>query len=43
METLNVCPSTLAEGFNTYSPTARKLLFDGREVSHRSFPSSRQS
>lgn len=34
METLNVCPSTLAEGFNTYSPTARKLLFDGREVSH---------
>lgn len=34
METLNVCPSTLAKGFNTYSPTARKLLFDGREVSH---------
>ena len=34
METLNVCPSTLAEGFDTYSPTARKLLFDGREVSH---------
>ena len=34
METLNVCPSTLAEGFSTYSPTARKLLFDGKEVSH---------
>ena len=34
METLNVCPSTLAEGFDTYSPTARKLLFDGKEVSH---------
>jgi serine/threonine-protein kinase HipA len=34
METLNVCPSTLAEGFNTYSPAARKLLFDGRDVSH---------
>ena len=34
METLNVCPSTLADGFNTYSPTARKLLFDGRAVSH---------
>lgn len=34
METLNVCPSTLAEGFNTYSPAARKLLFDGKEVSH---------
>ena len=34
METLNVCPSTLAEGFVTYSPVARKLLFDGKEVSH---------
>lgn len=34
METLHVCPSTLAEGFDTYSPAARKLLFDGREVSH---------
>ena len=34
METLNVCPSTLAEGFNTYSPSALKLLFDGRSVSH---------
>ena len=34
MEPLNVCPSTLAEGFDTYSPTARKLLFNGKEVSH---------
>ncbi len=34
METLNVCPSTLAEGFSTYSPTALKLLFDGHTVSH---------
>ena len=34
METLNVCPSTLAEGFNTYSSAARKLLFDGKAVSH---------
>lgn len=34
MEVLNVCPSTLAEGYNSYSPTARKLLFDGKEVSH---------
>ena len=34
MEKLNVCPSTLAEGFDTYSPVARKLLFDGKEVSH---------
>ena len=34
MITLNVCPSTLREGFTTYSPAARKLLFDGKEVSH---------
>lgn len=34
METLHVCPSTLAEGFETYSPAARKMLFDGQEVSH---------
>lgn len=34
MEALHVCPSTLAEGFDTYSPAARKLLFDGKEVSH---------
>lgn len=33
MEKLNVCPSTLAEGYDTFSPTARKLLFDDREVS----------
>ena len=26
---LNVCPSTLQEGFSTYSPTALKQLFDG--------------
>ena len=34
METIKVCPSTLAEGFDTYSPAARKILFDGKEVSH---------
>ncbi|MBO4574740.1 MAG: HipA domain-containing protein [Bacteroidales bacterium] len=34
METLRFCPSTLAEGFDTFSPTARKQLFDGRKVSH---------
>ena len=34
MEALNICPSTLQEGFSTYSPAARKQLFDGREVSH---------
>lgn len=29
----SVCPSTLQEGFTTYSPIARKQLFDGKEVS----------
>ena len=31
---VNVCPSTLQEGFTTYSPVARKLLFDEKEVFH---------
>ena len=31
---LNVCPSTLQEGFDTYSPAARNQLFDGKDVSH---------
>ncbi len=30
---LSVCPSTLQEGFATYSPSARRQLFDGKEVS----------
>lgn len=34
MTEINVCPSTLQEGFNTYSPAARKTLFEGKEVSH---------
>ena len=34
MVEINVCPSTLQEGFSTYSPAARKLLFDGKEVFH---------
>lgn len=29
-----VCPSTLAEGYTTYSPVALKALFDGKAVSH---------
>lgn len=33
MEHLNVCPSTLAEGFDSYSPAALRLLFDGVKVS----------
>ena len=34
MEQLTVCPSTLADGFNTYSPVALKLMFDGHQISH---------
>ena len=34
MTALNVCPSTLQEGFSTYSPMALKQLFDGQPVSH---------
>lgn len=34
MDKLNVCPSTLAEGFDSYSPAALKLMFDGAPVSH---------
>ena len=34
MEKISVCPSTLAEGFDTYSPAACRLLFNGKEVSH---------
>lgn len=33
METLKVCPSTLASGYETYSPIARKRLFDGKNIS----------
>src|SRR5690554_6239332 len=28
------CPSTLAEGFDSYSPTALKRVFYGRKVNH---------
>lgn len=31
---LKYCPSTLAKGFNTYSPSALRKLFDGKKVSH---------
>lgn len=34
MMQLHVCPSTLSPGFDTYSPAARRLLFDGKAVSH---------
>ena len=28
------CPSNLADGFSTYSPKARRALFDNRKISH---------
>ncbi len=31
---LKYCPSTLAEGFNTYSPSALRNMFFGKKVSH---------
>ena len=34
MKEIHVCPSTLAEGYETYSSAARKILFDGKVVSH---------
>lgn len=34
MTEIDVCPCTLAEGFQTYSPAALRQLFDGVEVSH---------
>jgi len=32
MVEIKYCPSTLAEGYNTYSPQAVKRLFDGKKV-----------
>lgn len=32
-ESINICPSTLACGYSEYSPRARKILFDGQNVS----------
>lgn len=34
MNRLNLCPSTLEEGYDTYSPSAIRFLFDGRKISH---------
>jgi len=34
MKEINNCPSTLAIGYNTYSPTALKRVFDKQKVSH---------
>lgn len=34
MNEINVCPSTLNEGFSTFSPTARRHFLGGKSVSH---------
>ena len=34
MKTINVCPGTLAKGFDTYSPLCLRKMFDGKKVSH---------
>lgn len=34
MNRLNLCPSTLEEEYDTYSPSAIRSLFDGRKISH---------
>lgn len=34
MKDLTVCPSILQVGYDTYSPVARRTLFDGHAVSH---------
>ncbi|MEQ1553214.1 MAG: HipA domain-containing protein [Ferruginibacter sp.] len=31
---LNICPSTLKEGYTSYSPIALRQLFNGKKVSH---------
>lgn len=31
---INVCPATLAKGYDTFSPIGLKRMFDGRRVSH---------
>ena len=34
MKDIIYCPALLTDGFNTYSPTAIKRLFQGKKVSH---------
>lgn len=34
MKELKICPGTLQEGYNTYSPKALRQLFNGKKVSH---------
>lgn len=34
MKEINICPGTLAIGFDTYSPSCLRKMFDGKRVSH---------
>ena len=34
MKNINVCPGTLISGYETYSPTCLRKVFDGKKVSH---------
>lgn len=34
MKNINVCPGTLVVGYDTYSPTCLRKVFDGKRVSH---------
>ncbi len=34
MRTTDVCPGTLAPGFNTYSPSCLRKVFGGKKVCH---------
>lgn len=34
MKTINVCPGTLAPGFNTYSPLCLHKVFGGKKINH---------
>ena len=34
IDDLKYCPGTLAEGFNTYSPSCLRTLFNGKKVNH---------
>lgn len=34
MRNINVCPGTLISGYDTYSPTCLRKVFDGKKVSH---------
>ncbi len=41
---VSVCPSTLTEGYNTYSPSGLRSMFNGKKVSHvLPFPSPNKS